>query len=386
MTALLRDAFLAAMSHAAQTVSIISTDGAAGRAGVTVSAMASVSADAPQPTLLTCVHHLSPAAGTILANGCFCVNVLADDQSYIAETFAGRFKDQVADKFDCADWQAMATGSPRIVDALAAFDCTVMSTERIGTHHIFIGAVQQVFTASRGRPLIYAHRAYGSPNRIEPATTLTAGRKAQGQRLAIGCFHSFGPAILPDMIRRLTQAVPTEITLIEGDQRRVTESLRAGEVEVALLYDLGLTDDLDCIPLMDLAPYVLLGAGHPLAGKPRLAAADLAGHPMILLSAPPSGDYFVSLLRDAGVEPQVALRSSSVEMVRGLVGQGLGYAILATLPASDVSYDGRALVTRPLDTETPPSRIVLARRRGVALSAAAERFTFLTQAHFATDA
>ena len=38
----LRDRFIGGMSHAACTVNIVTTDGAAGRAGVTVSAMASV--------------------------------------------------------------------------------------------------------------------------------------------------------------------------------------------------------------------------------------------------------------------------------------------------------------------------------------------------------
>jgi hypothetical protein len=43
------------MSHAACTVNVVTTDGAAGRHGVTVSAMVSVSADTPQPTLLVCI-------------------------------------------------------------------------------------------------------------------------------------------------------------------------------------------------------------------------------------------------------------------------------------------------------------------------------------------
>ena len=50
----LRQRFLTGMSNAACTVSVVTTDGPAGRFGVTVSAMASVSADTPKPTLLVC--------------------------------------------------------------------------------------------------------------------------------------------------------------------------------------------------------------------------------------------------------------------------------------------------------------------------------------------
>src|SRR5258708_14734492 len=86
----LRQQFLLGMSHAACTVNVVTTDGVAGRHGVTVSAMVSVSADTPQPTLLVCIHHLTPAIAAVLKNGVFCVNVLRDDQSHISDNFAGR--------------------------------------------------------------------------------------------------------------------------------------------------------------------------------------------------------------------------------------------------------------------------------------------------------
>ncbi|NNJ76405.1 MAG: flavin reductase, partial [Anderseniella sp.] len=127
----IRGQFLQGMSCAANTVNVVTTDGAAGRAGVTVSAMASVSADGDAPTMLVCVHHLAAAAQTILDNGCFCTNILRDDQSFISDTFAGRLKTEDGDKFSCVDWVAMKTGAPRVRDPLTAFDCTVKSSERV---------------------------------------------------------------------------------------------------------------------------------------------------------------------------------------------------------------------------------------------------------------
>src|SRR5580693_8430205 len=82
----LRQQFLHGMSHAACTVNVVTTDGSAGRHGVTVSAMVSVSADTPQPTLLVCIHHLSPVAAAVLANGVFCVSVLREDQAHISDS------------------------------------------------------------------------------------------------------------------------------------------------------------------------------------------------------------------------------------------------------------------------------------------------------------
>ena len=382
----LRARFLGGMSQAAATVNIVTTDGPGGRAGVTVSAMSSVSADTARPTLLTCVHHLAPAAAAILENGVFCVNVLRDDQSYISDTFAGRFNQQIASKFDCAQWTTQVTGAPRVADPLVAFDCRVVSHSRIGTHYVFFGEVEDIFTAERGSPLIYANRAYGATTRIDPAGSIGAGAAAAERKLAIACFHTFGPFILPGLIAKLrAREAGLSLTLVEGDQRRVQESLLAGETEVGLLYDLDLSDEIQRESLTELHPYVLLAEGHELAAKPELTPQDLAGQPMVLLNAPPSRDYFLSILTDAGIEPDVAFRSTSFEMVRGMVGHGLGYALLATKPASGMTYDGRALVTRPLRSGAQASRVVLAYRRGARLSRPAEEFAWLCRDFFGID-
>lgn len=375
----IRSKFLEGMSHAACTVNIVTTDGPAGRAGVTVSAMASVSADSARPTLLVCVHHLSPAASRIVENGVLCVNVLRDDQSYISDTFAGRFKDEVGDKFDCAEWVAMPSGSPRIVDPLVGFDCRLVSSERVGTHHIFLCEVSDVHVARGGSPLIYANRAYGASMRIEGARNLAAGRARAGASLTVGCFHTFGPYVMPRLIRQMET---TPIRLIEGDQRRLRESLLSGECEVALMYDIDLADDFDVTPLADLKPYVLLPDNHRLTGQFEVMPEDLAEEPMVLLDAPPSADYFLGLLRAARVEPHVAYRPSSFEMVRGMVGQGLGYALLVTKPAADMTYDGMKLVTRPLIGVHPATRIVVARPKGADAAPAAQRFAALCQQAF----
>lgn len=377
----LRDRFLGGMSLAACTVSIVTTDGPAGRAGVTVSAMSSVSADTPRPTLLVCVHHKSRAAGAILENGVFCVNVLRDDQTHISDAFAGRVPG-IADKFGCTQWRAFGTGSPRVKDPLVAFDCRVASGERVGTHHVFIGEVEDIFAERRGSPLIYANRAYGTPARVEPARPEDAGADAGAETLKISCFHTFGPYILPALLSRFCADGKARIRLVEGDHRRLLESLRSGETDLALLYNIKLGDDIETEQLAEILTHVLIAEGSPLAHEPRLTPERLAHEPMVLLDAPPSDEYFVDIFRSAGLEPNIRFRSRSFEMVRGLVAHGLGFSLLATKPASNMSYDGKALVTRPLDVYSEPGRVVLARRRGEPAKPIAQRFGALCKEHF----
>lgn len=383
----LRARFLAGMSYLAATVNVVTTDGPAGRGGITVSAMSSVSADTPRPTLLVCAHRDGSAAPMILENGVFCVNVLRDDQAYISDAFAGRYKDQLTSKFDCADWVAMTTGAPRVVDPLVAFDCRVMSSDLVGTHHVFFGEVQDIFVVGHGSPLIYARRAYGATARIEAPSSIGAGRTRAANHLRLACFYTISAFTLPGLMRRLVDSAPeVEVTLIEGDQSRIAGALMSGEVEIALMYgDNPLPDTLLAEPLAARPPHVLLPEGHPLAAKDAIEAADLADLPMVSLSTPPAPDYVLSLLRDQGVEARIAWQSGVIETVRGMVAAGLGYAILTSRPVLDVSYDGLGLVTRPLAWAAPERRIILVRRAGAQPSPAAARFAQLCRDELGAD-
>lgn len=375
-----RDRFVAGMSHAACTVNVVTTDGPAGRAGVTVSAMASVSADGEAPTLLVCVHHLSPAAPKILENGALCVNVLREDQSYISEAFAGRFRDELGDKFECTDWVTLPNSAPRIADPLVAFECRLLSSERIGTHYILLCAVDDTHVARLGSPLIYANRSYGSSRRIDAPRSVRGMLSDKGVKLTVGCFHTFGPFLMPSLIRQLGGLA---IELLEGDQRRLMESLISGETEIALIYDNNLDGRFEWEELGTLTPYVLLAPDHPMAHQNEIVPTDLAAEPMVLLDAPPSGEYFTGILKAQGVEPLVAHRSTSFEMVRGMVAHGLGYTLLATKPAANMSYDGLPLIGLPLAGAHAASHIVLAWRKGEQLSSAAERFARKCREKFA---
>ena len=371
----LRQRFLVGMSHAACTVSVVTTDGVAGRHGVTVSDMVSVSADTPRPTLLICIHERSPVAAAVLENGVFCVNVLREDQAYISDSFAGRSGARGLGKFDCARWTSQVTGAPRVVDALVAFDCRVTASQHVGTHHVVFGSVHDIFVSGGGAPLIYANRAYGVPQRFHRRVApSTDAAPAQGA-LALGCFLTFAPYLVPALIARLTKLHPgIALTLVEADQGHLLASLRREDLDVALLYNFNLGDDIDVEHLAELRPYVLLPDGHPIAESPAVTLEALIAEPLILLDVEPSRDYFLSLFRDQGLEPLVGHRTSSFEMVRGLVGHGLGYSLLATKPANNMSYDGRALVTRPLASAVANSHLVLAHLARRPMNANAQSF------------
>ena len=161
----LRKEFLDAMSRAVSSVCVVTTDGPAGRAGVTVSAMTSVSADGDAPTMLVCVNATASAAPLLLENKAFCINILAQEQSEISDIFSSRAPAPGGDKFNAITPQKLVTGAPVFAEALAGFDCRLISAERIGTHYMCLGAVEAA-QSGEGRPLLYGMRSY---QRAEPS-------------------------------------------------------------------------------------------------------------------------------------------------------------------------------------------------------------------------
>jgi DNA-binding transcriptional LysR family regulator len=121
-----------------------------------------------------------------------------------------------------------------------------------------------------------------------------------------------------------------------------------------------MTDALKVTELATLKPYVLLNANHALARKKQVSLHDLAKEPLILLDVLPSRTYFTRLLENEGITPKISFASPSLELVRGLVGQGLGYSLLITRPHGDSTYDGEQLAIRPIVEEVEDGVIAMA--------------------------
>ncbi|HWL58879.1 MAG TPA: flavin reductase family protein [Paracoccus sp. (in: a-proteobacteria)] len=150
-----RDTFRQAMSKLPASVNVITTDGDAGRWGMTASAVCSVS-DQP-PSLLVCINQATRLYELAMKNRVLAVNVLKNDQKEISALFAGG---DVARRFATGNWQSLRTGAPLLLDALVSFDCRVSQVVPSGTHGIFIAEVVAAHVADAGGGLVYFDRAY----------------------------------------------------------------------------------------------------------------------------------------------------------------------------------------------------------------------------------
>lgn len=146
------------MSRLAAAVNIVTTDGPAGLAGFTATAVASIS-DRP-PSLLVCLNRTSGSAARLIANGVFCVNTLAAEHRALADDFAGRTGLHGEGRFARGAWGALETGAPVLEQSLTSFDCRLMEVKDVATHHVLVGEVVAVRLGGEKPSLVYVHRRY----------------------------------------------------------------------------------------------------------------------------------------------------------------------------------------------------------------------------------
>jgi flavin reductase len=152
------EAFTSALAHAANGVSVVTTGGEHGKAGLTVSSMCSVCAD--PALILACVHAENEFCRAASANGAFAINILSTNNLEVSKVFAGIGGNPDADRFQTGEWTTKHTGSPILQNALVSLDCITEDAHVHGTHCIYIGRVIGAYH-SDGQPLVYAMREFG---------------------------------------------------------------------------------------------------------------------------------------------------------------------------------------------------------------------------------
>ena len=159
--------FRAAIGQFATGVTIVTALDGDRPVGITVNAFASMSLE---PALVAiALDHRRFIVPMIEATGRYAVNVLAEDQQWLSDCFAGANVNPSREVFCGAPWHPGLTGLPIIAGTVASLECRVVERIPLGDHRIFVGSVEAVSVAEPDAPpLLYHRRRY---LRIERATT-----------------------------------------------------------------------------------------------------------------------------------------------------------------------------------------------------------------------
>ena len=180
--------------------------------------------------------------------------------------------------------------------------------------------------------------------------------------VAFGYFSTLGPQYVPAVLRLMAKRHPrVEVSLQEADLAELNKLTESGRVELALSYAVEAPPRAAIEVIGELTPYALLPADHPLAREEAISVAALAQQKFILIDLPLSRDFLLSVFRAEGVEPQVAYRTTSLDMAFGMVANGLGVSVLVTRQAGGLAYDGRNVVRRKLQDTRIRQKLIIQR-------------------------
>jgi DNA-binding transcriptional LysR family regulator len=229
-------------------------------------------------------------------------------------------------------------------------------------------------TAAGATLVDHAETIFGQVEAAEADLAAVLGLRAG--RLRVASFPSAGATLMPLAVARFRQAHPeVTLTLAEGEPEQIGPRLRAGEFDLALLFEFpGVRErpgaGLRSAMLMEDPMNVALPAEHPLASKRSLSLTDLRDEQWVQTSAEsPCARHVVRSCLAAGFEPAVSFESDDYETIQGLVAAGVGVALIPRLALTRV-HSG--IVVRALAPRSPARTVTAATMAAPGVAPAAE--------------
>ncbi|MET9734689.1 LysR family transcriptional regulator [Streptomyces sp. NPDC006458] len=185
----------------------------------------------------------------------------------------------------------------------------------------------------------------------EEEVAAIAGLRAGRVRLV--SFPSGSSTLVPTALAALRAAHPgTRVSLVEAEPPRSVEMLREGDCDVALAFRYAggagaqetEWDDLVVRPLLTDRLVALVPERHRLARAGSVAIGELAEEPWIA-GCPRCRGQLVEVCEGAGFTPRIDFATDDYPAVVGLVGAGLGVAVLPQLAIESVRPRGARAVT-----------------------------------------
>ena len=115
-------------------------------------------------------------------------------------------------------------------------------------------------------------------------------------------------------------------------------------------------------------------AKHALLEKAEVTLADVAAEPYILLTVDEAAGTAMKYWSKTPYQPQIRLRTSSVEAVRSTVANGLGVTVLSDMVYRPWSLEGKRIETISLRDAVPTMNIGLGWKQGIEFSPAMTAF------------
>jgi DNA-binding transcriptional LysR family regulator len=214
---------------------------------------------------------------------------------------------------ECAKTLNMTAASQELHVAQSAVSTAITQLERALGAPLFIRQHSKglVLTPAGETLLRHSHQLFDHLN--DTIETIRAEQSDIRGSITVACFNTLAPFLLPQLISTLQQRYPElAIEVTEGDHEESLAALRGGRAELAITYNLTDADGIDRAIVGEFRPHVIVHTEHRLASRKRIALADVADDPFVLLDLPSSSAYFQGILLQAGIMPKIKLRDRAL--------------------------------------------------------------------------
>ncbi|PZU07234.1 LysR family transcriptional regulator [Sphingomonas sp.] len=189
----------------------------------------------------------------------------------------------------------------------------------------------------------------------------------------IAVIDALAQAVLPAILREIRAELPGitfEISVLEN--HLVMQGVASGEVDLGLALDPRSARGLQVRAHAEIPLGFVTRAGHELTAHDAVRFSRCAEYPMIAPAEPLAlCDQVNALEASSGVSPQIVVRSDNIQLMKSLVREELGIAILAWIDVVDEVEGGELGFVRLSDPILRPLALGLCIDPARQLSAAA---------------
>jgi len=196
-------------------------------------------------------------------------------------------------------------------------------------------------------------------NLLELAAEIELGPD-EAPPFVLGCFEDIAPWYLVSTLEKLKVRFP--LITFQGQEGRFSNlatDLAEGRADIVISYNIGFDGKFKHRKIREIKPVAFLSIDHPLSAQPSVEIEELINYPLILSTEDLSEGYIRNLFDEFRQMPNIAQRATSLEMMRSLAAHGVGVGISYSHPPSDISYDGKPIVTVPINSPQATADIVL---------------------------
>lgn len=240
----------------------------------------------------------------------------------------------------------------------------------LGTE-LFVRTASGMEMTQSGRELLAL--AYEILTKLDEAENIRERASGASGRILVATTYTVIGYFLPYHLDRLARLHPNLVIQVhELNRESVEEGLLANRFDIAIVLTSNISNpEIETETLMRSTRRLWVPQGHRLADRHKVEFSEISSEDYIMLTVDEAANTTMKYWNFGATQPQVRLRTSSIEAVRSMVANGQGVTVLSDMVYRPWSLEGRRILTVETDPVVPSMDVGLAWRRGTELSPSA---------------